>query len=41
MATGAAEDLNYEDLLEILDKYSEEEAVNKPFLVKNGIKVIL
>lgn len=41
MATSIAEDLNYEDLLEILAKYSEEEAVNKPFLIKNGIKVIL
>jgi len=29
VATSTAEDLNYEDLLEILDKYSEEEAVNR------------
>lgn len=41
MATSTAEDLNYEDLLEILDKYSEDKAVNMPFLIKNGIKVIL
>lgn len=41
MATSTAEDLNYEDLLEILDKYSEKKATSKPFLIKNGIKVIL
>lgn len=41
MTENTAEDLNYEDLLEILAKYSEEEAVSKPFLIKNGVKVIL
>lgn len=31
----------YEDLLEILEKYSNEELVEIPFLIKNGVKVIL
>jgi len=32
---------SYEDLLEILEKYREEQPVNSPFLIKNGVKVIL
>lgn len=31
----------YEDLLKILEKYIDKESVSKPFLVKNGVKVIL
>ena len=32
---------SYEDLLEILEKYYVEEPVKTPFLIKNGVKVIL
>lgn len=32
---------SYEDLLEILAKYIDKECEPKPFLVKNGVKVIL
>lgn len=31
----------YEDLLEILEKYVDEEVAKKPYLIKNGVKVIL
>lgn len=31
----------YEDLLEILEQYYSEELAKEPFLIKNGIKVIL
>ena len=31
----------YEDLLEILEKYIDEESAPKPYLIKNGVKVIL
>lgn len=31
----------YENLLEILEKYIDKEADKKPYLVKNGVKVIL
>jgi hypothetical protein len=31
----------YEDLLEILEKYFDEEPVKTPFLIKNDVKVIL
>lgn len=32
---------NYEDLLEILEKYIDKEVAKKPYLIKNGVKVIL
>lgn len=34
-------DASYEDLLDILEKYLKEEPDDEPFLVKNGIKIIL
>jgi hypothetical protein len=32
---------SYEDLLEILAEYIDKESESKPFLVKNGVRVIL
>ena len=31
----------YVDLLEILEKYIDKVDVTKPFLIKNGVKVLL
>lgn len=31
----------YEDLLEILEKYIDKESTQKPFLIKDGVKVVL